>query len=78
MARIQLILLLLLSGCATYTSDPSQFVTAGQTQTLIQAVAGPNPISSGIIAGQNYYRETDAILQNPWDGFFQLRNLWLH
>lgn len=72
-----LIMLFSLTGCATYTSNPGLFVAASQTQTLIQAAAGPNPVSGGIITGQNYYREADAIIQNPWNGFFIARNLWL-
>jgi len=70
-------LALLPVGCATYTSNPDLFVAAGQTQTLIQAFAGPNKVSGGIIEGQNYYRNIDATIQNPWNGFFSLRNLWL-
>ena len=73
-----LILLLLLSGCATYSSNPDLFVAANQTQTLVQAFAGPNQLSGDIITGQNYYRNVNATIQNPWNGFFTLRNLWLH
>jgi|688.fasta_scaffold1000040_2 hypothetical protein len=69
---------LFMAGCATYTSNPGAFVVADQTQTLVQAFAGPNQVSGGIITGQNYYRNIDSTIQNPWNGFFSLRNLWLH
>lgn len=78
MRNALLIMLFSLTGCATYTTNSSPFVVADQTQTLIQAAAGPNPVSGGIITGQNYYREANAIIQNPWNGFFIARNLWLH
>jgi len=73
-----IITLALNTGCATYTSNSDLFVTADQTQTLIQAFAGPNKVSGGIIKGQNYYRNINSTIQNPWNGFFTLRNLWLH
>lgn len=75
---LKTIMCLVLTGCATYTSNPGLFVAADQTQTLIQAFAGPNNVSGGIISGQNYYRNVNATIQNPWNGFFPLRNLWLH
>lgn len=67
-----IVISLLLTGCAS--SD--LFVQANQTQTLIQTFAGPNKVSGGIISGQNYYRDIDATINNPWNGFYQLRNLW--
>jgi hypothetical protein len=75
--KVVMLLCVLGTGCATYTSNSDLFVTAGQTQTLVQAFAGPNSVSGGIIQGQNYYRDVDATINNPWNGFFTLRNLWL-
>jgi len=75
--KVLLILCLTLTGCATYTSSSDPFVMAGQSSTLIQAFAGSNQVSAGLIEGQNYYRNIDATIQNPWNRFFALRNLWL-
>jgi hypothetical protein len=77
---IQLFILLiaLLTGCATYTmpmDDP--YVVASQTSQIVGGVVGPNTVSGGINNGLTYYQNIDGIIQNPWNGFFILRNLWL-
>jgi hypothetical protein len=56
-------------------NDPFTFVN--QANQLISGVAGPNDVSGVILEGQNYYRNAVAVLENPWQGFFALRNLWV-
>jgi hypothetical protein len=71
----KLLLLLLLPGCTTTMSDTQ--IMASQTNQLVSGIAGPNNVSAGLLEFQNYNRNINATLQNPWDGIFTLRNLWL-
>ena len=71
----KLLLILLLPGCTTLSETQIQ---ASQANQLISGIAGPNKVSAGLLGFQNYNRDVNATLQNPWNGFFQLRNLWLH
>jgi hypothetical protein len=89
---IRYLLVLFLTGCSTYidndqylppiganfrqTAAQSQ-IQASQLNQLVSGIAGPNKVSSGLLTYQNYNREINAVSQNPWLGFFQLRNLWL-
>jgi hypothetical protein len=75
MKKLLLLLLLLLPGCTTLSETQIQ---ASQANQLISAVGKPNPVSAGLLGFQNYNRDINATLQNPWNGFFTLRNLWLH
>ena len=52
-------------------------ITASQTNQLISGLAGPNSVSGDLLEFQNYNRNINATMQNPWNGFFELRNLWL-
>jgi hypothetical protein len=70
-----LILLLLLPGCSTQLSETQ--LQASQTNQLVSGIVGPNQVSAGLLEFQNYNRNINAITQNPWLGFFELRNLWL-
>lgn len=56
----------------------SSQITASQTNQLVSGLAGPNQVSAGLLEFQNYNRNINAILQNPWNGIIPLRNLWLH
>lgn len=86
------IITLLLSSCAynsnylppICTSVPTfqQTIAGSQIQTsqlnqLISGLFGPNNVSAGLLSYQNYNREVNAVSQNPWLGFFQLRNAWV-
>jgi hypothetical protein len=70
----KLLLVLLLPGCTTLSD--TQIMTS-QTNQLVSGIAGPNSISAGLLEFQNYNRNINATIQNPWNGFFTLRNLWL-
>ena len=70
----KLLLVLLLSGC-TVLSDSQ--IQASQLNQLVSGVAGSNQVSAGLLQFQNYNRNINATIQNPWNGFFTLRNLWL-
>ena len=72
------LLLFLLSGCSMYSQPLAESqITASQTNQLISGLAGPNSVSGGLLEFQNYNRNINATMQNPWNGFFELRNLWL-
>jgi hypothetical protein len=86
------ILVLLLGGCTTYVDNDQylppiganfqqnlaqQQIQASQLNQLVSGIVGPNSVSSSLLQFQNYNREINAVSQNPWLGFFQLRNLWL-
>ena len=74
----RLLLLLLLPGCSMYSQPLSESqITASQTNQLISGLAGPNSVSGELLEFQNYNRNINATMQNPWNGFFELRNLWL-
>lgn len=67
-----------LTSCATYSQPLAESqIMASQTNQYITGVAGPNPISGGLLEFQNYNRNLNASMQNPWLAFFELRNLWL-
>jgi hypothetical protein len=70
----KLLLLLLLPGCTTLSESQ---IMASQTNQLVSGVAGPNQVSANLLQFQNYNRNINATLQNPWNEFFTLRNLWL-
>jgi hypothetical protein len=70
----KLLLVLLLPGCTTLSDTQ---IMASQTNQLVSGIAGPNNVSAGLLEFQNYNRNINATIQNPWDGFFVLRNLWL-
>jgi hypothetical protein len=56
-------------------NDP--YVAASQTSQIVGGIAGPNSVSGGINNGLTYYRNIAGVINNPWDGIFILRNLWL-
>jgi len=86
------IIIILLTGCAysdgylppirTTVPTVQQTIAESQIQTsqlnqLISGIFGPNNVSAGLLSYQNYNREVNAVSQNPWLGFFQLRNAWV-
>ncbi len=74
----QLIWILLTTGCATYTQPVNDtFVMFDETSQITGGLIGPNNVSGSITEGMNYYRNGLAILNNPWNGWFMLRNLWI-
>jgi len=52
-------------------------IQASQLNQQLSGICGPNNVSGVILDYQNANRNLNAILQNPWNGFFPLRNLWL-
>lgn len=54
------------------------FILADQANQLIGGIMGPNNVSGAILKGQNYYRTGLGVINNPWTGFFALRNLWVN
>lgn len=52
-------------------------IQASQMNQLVSGLFGPNQVSGGLLAFQNYNRNANAIAQNPWNGFFMLRNAWV-
>lgn len=52
-------------------------IQASQMNQLVSGVFGSNEVSGGLLTYQNYNREVNAIAQNPWLGFFMLRNNWV-
>lgn len=52
-------------------------IQASQLNQLVSGLFGPNKVSGGLLAFQNYNRNANAIVQNPWNGFFMLRNAWV-
>jgi hypothetical protein len=52
-------------------------IQASQLNQQLSGICGPNNVSAAILDYQNANRNLNAILQNPWNGFFTLRNLWL-
>lgn len=90
--KILFLLFLGCSGCATYVDNDQYLppiqsnlqqplaesqIQASQINQLLSGLIGPNQVSNGLLEYQNYNREINAVSQNPWLGFFQLRNLWL-
>lgn len=52
-------------------------IEAAQMNELMSGVYGPeNRYSAALLRRQNYLRETNANLQNPWNSFFQTRNYY--
>ena len=94
MARIQLILILLLSGCVS-VPDPiavvpkppnadaltralaNSQIQASKMNQYISGIYGPSDMSQALLDYQNANRELSAIAQNPWNGFFIMRNAWV-
>ena len=78
MKYTKLLLVLMCAGCSTYSQPLAQSqIMASQTNQFVSGIAGPNPISGGLLEFQNYNRNLNASMQNPWLAFFELRNLWL-
>jgi hypothetical protein len=63
------------AGFTQPINDP--FILADQVNQLVSGIAGPNNFSGGVLQAQNYYRDGMAVINNPWNGFFALRNLWV-
>lgn len=68
---------LALTGCATYTYNSDPFVVANQTSQITSGLFGPNNVTGNINTGMNYYRNSLDVINNPWNGVFILRNLWI-
>lgn len=52
-------------------------IQASQMNQLVSGVFGPNQVSGALLTYQNYNRQVNAVSQNPWLGFFMLRNNWV-
>jgi hypothetical protein len=52
-------------------------IQASQMNQYISGVYGPNSMSQALLDYQNANRELSAIAQNPWNGFFVMRNGWV-
>lgn len=93
MKKYILISLLLLPGCACTNNylPPIQTrpvptiqqtlaktqIQASQLNQLVSGIMGPNQVSGALLTFQNYNRNVNAVSQNPWNGFFMLRNAWV-
>lgn len=56
----------------------SSQIRASQMNQYISGVYGPNnSMSQALLDYQNANRELSAIAQNPWNGFFVMRNAWV-
>ena len=47
---------------------------ASELQQFVSAASNRNGLSQALLNFQNANRNLNAILQNPWNGFFLLRN----
>jgi hypothetical protein len=52
-------------------------IQASQMNQYISGIYGPNSMSQALLNYQNANRELSAIAQNPWNGFFIIRNGWV-
>ncbi len=52
-------------------------IQASQMNQYISGIYGPNDMSQALLDYQNANRELNAIAQNPWNGFFIMRNGWV-
>ena len=52
-------------------------IQASQMNQYISGIYGPNSMSQALLDYQNANRELSAIAQNPWNGFFVMRNAWV-
>jgi outer membrane lipoprotein-sorting protein len=52
-------------------------IQASQMNQYISGIYGPNSMSQVLLNYQNANRQLSSVVQNPWNGFFELRNLWL-
>lgn len=52
-------------------------IQASQMNQYISGIYGPNDMSQALLDYQNANRELSAIAQNPWNGFFIMRNAWV-
>lgn len=52
-------------------------IQASQLNQLVSGIYGPNNISAALLDYQRVNREINAITQNPWNGFFVMRNAWV-
>jgi hypothetical protein len=74
-----ILLAILTSGCSTFSIPLAQTqIAADQTNQLVSGIAGPNQVSAGLLEFQNYNRNLNASMQNPWLAFFEVRDLWVH
>lgn len=52
-------------------------IQAAQMNEYVSGVYGPgNPYSAALLDYQNQNREVNALMQNPWNGFFKQRALY--
>lgn len=63
------------AGITQPINDPQILIS--QINQLIGGVMGPNKVSGSLLTSQNYYRETQAVINNPWIGVSTLRNNWV-
>lgn len=47
---------------------------ASELQQFVSAASNRNDLSQALLNFQNANRNLNAILQNPWNGFYMLRN----
>lgn len=52
-------------------------IQASQMNQYISGIYGPNSMSQALLDYQNANRELMAVAQNPWNGFFAIRNGWV-
>jgi len=52
-------------------------IQASQMNQYISGIYGPNSMSQVLLNYQNANRQLSSVVQNPWNGFFELRNSWL-
>ena len=64
------------AGKLSQTLSQSQ-IQASQLNQYVSGLYGPNTVSQTLLDYQNANRNLRTVLQNPWDGIFILRNLWL-
>lgn len=74
-----LLLSILMTGCSTFSIPLAETqIMADKTNQLVSGIAGPNQVSAGLLEFQNYNRNVNASLQNPWLAFFEIRDSWVH
>lgn len=77
MKYIKLVLVFVCTGCYTYPRPWAQSqILASQANQYAAGIAGVNVVSVGLLKFQNYNRNINATIQNPWNGFYTARNLW--
>jgi hypothetical protein len=52
-------------------------IEADQLNQFISGVAGPNNISASLLQFQNYNRDVNSAIQNPWETILNYRDMWL-